>query len=168
MFEIGSILSTAENGSVVTEAYLKFKDLSQLGGGSYADLYDKLSHYISTLTGTENGKPVYYVYLKVNIQYDDLSRHPDLIELEDSFKDYVRVNAGYFSNVVAIAPYANINGEVIKDTTRRRIYPGLPTDFWKHGQAGIIDIADDIMPTKWYGRVHPFEFEFIVADAPFE
>lgn len=42
----------------------------------------------------------------------------------------------------------------------------LTTDFWKHGQAGIIDIADRIKPTYWYGKQHPFEFEFIVADNP--
>lgn len=42
----------------------------------------------------------------------------------------------------------------------------LTTDFWKHGQAGIIDIADKIYPTYWYGKQHPFEFEFVVADSP--
>ena len=42
----------------------------------------------------------------------------------------------------------------------------LTTDFWKHGQAGIIDIADKIYPTYWYGKQHPFEFEFVVADNP--
>ena len=42
----------------------------------------------------------------------------------------------------------------------------LTTDFWKHSQAGIIDIKDDIKPTYWYGRQHPFEFEFIVVDDP--
>ena len=42
----------------------------------------------------------------------------------------------------------------------------LTTDFWKHGQAGIIDIADEIAPTHWYGKQHPFEFEFVVADNP--
>lgn len=41
----------------------------------------------------------------------------------------------------------------------------LTTDFWKHGQAGIIDIADDVYPTYWYGKQHPFEFEFIVNRA---
>jgi hypothetical protein len=39
----------------------------------------------------------------------------------------------------------------------------LSTDFWKHGQAGIIDIADDIYPTYWYGKQHPFEFECVVV-----
>lgn len=42
----------------------------------------------------------------------------------------------------------------------------LSTDFWKHGQAGIIDITEKIQPTKWYGKQHPFEFEFVVSDNP--
>ena len=42
----------------------------------------------------------------------------------------------------------------------------LTTDFWKHGQAGIIDIADKIYPTYWYGKQHPFEFECVVAGDP--
>lgn len=42
----------------------------------------------------------------------------------------------------------------------------LTTDFWKHGQAGIIDITEDIRPTYWYGKQHPFEFEFIAVDNP--
>ena len=42
----------------------------------------------------------------------------------------------------------------------------LSTDFWRHGQSGIIDITEDITPTKWYGKQHPFEFEFIVRDQP--
>lgn len=40
----------------------------------------------------------------------------------------------------------------------------LSTDFWKHGQAGIIDIQGDIKPTHWYGNQHPFEFEFVVRE----
>ena len=38
------------------------------------------------------------------------------------------------------------------------------TSFWKHGQAGLMEIKDDIKPTYWYGKQHPFEFEFIVAE----
>lgn len=62
------------------------------------------------------------------------------------------VNAGYYESVVAVIPKYNMQF--------------LTTDFWKHGQAGIIDIADKIYPTYWYGKQHPFEFEFIVADNP--
>lgn len=42
----------------------------------------------------------------------------------------------------------------------------LTTDFWKHGQSGIIDITDEIKPTYWYGKQHPFEFEFVVNTTP--
>lgn len=38
----------------------------------------------------------------------------------------------------------------------------LNTDFWKHGIGGNIDIADKVLPCKWYGVQHPFEIEFIV------
>lgn len=62
------------------------------------------------------------------------------------------VNAGQYESTVAIAPKWNLQF--------------LSTDFWKHGQAGSIDIADDIYPTQWYGRQHPFEFECIVVNDP--
>ena len=62
------------------------------------------------------------------------------------------VDAGYYESVVAIAPKWNMQF--------------LGSDFWKHGQAGLIDIADDIYPTYWYGKQHPFEFECIVVNDP--
>ena len=62
------------------------------------------------------------------------------------------VNVGYYESVVALAPRWNLQF--------------LSTDFWKHGQAGLIDIADDIYPTYWYGKQHPFEFECIVVNDP--
>lgn len=40
----------------------------------------------------------------------------------------------------------------------------LTTAFWKHGRAGLMKV--DIKPTNWYGKQHPFEIEFVVADNP--
>lgn len=68
------------------------------------------------------------------------------------YTDKTFVDAGYYQSVVAVIPKYNMQF--------------LTTDFWKHGQAGIIDIADKIYPTYWYGKQHPFEFEFVVADGP--
>lgn len=62
------------------------------------------------------------------------------------------VDAGYYESVVAVTPKWNLQF--------------LSTDFWKHGQGGIIDIADDIYPTYWYGKQHPFEFECVVVNDP--
>lgn len=60
------------------------------------------------------------------------------------------LNLGYYESSIGILPEDNLKF--------------LTTDFWKHGQAGIIDIADSIKPTKWYGKQHPFEFEFVIVD----
>ena len=68
------------------------------------------------------------------------------------FANGLEVDAGYYQSVVAVIPEYNLQF--------------LTTDFWKHGQSGIIDIADKLYPTYWYGKQHPFEFEFVVADNP--
>lgn len=72
--------------------------------------------------------------------------------IASGYTDRTFVDAGYYESVVAVIPKYNMQF--------------LTTDFWKHGQAGIIDIADKIYPTYWYGKQHPFEFEFVVADSP--
>lgn len=62
------------------------------------------------------------------------------------------IDAGCYESVVAIAPRWNLQF--------------LSSDFWKHGQAGIIDTSDIIYPTYWYGKQHPFEFECVVVNDP--
>lgn len=65
---------------------------------------------------------------------------------------YSTYNSGMLQQTIALIPEYNLQF--------------LTTDFWKHGQSGIIDLKDTILPTHWYGKQHPFEFEFIVADSP--
>lgn len=60
------------------------------------------------------------------------------------------INAGEYESSIAISSKWNLQF--------------LSSDFWKHGQAGIIDKAEDIKPTMWYGEQHPFEFEVVVHD----
>ena len=67
-------------------------------------------------------------------------------------EDICMIDAGYFESSVAITTSFNLTL--------------LSTDFWKHGQAGLIDICDKIYPTYWYGKQHPFEFECVVVDDP--
>lgn len=62
------------------------------------------------------------------------------------------INAGYYESTIAVTTKWNMQF--------------LTSDFWKHGQAGLIDVADDIYPTNWYGKQHPFEFECIVVNDP--
>ena len=49
-------------------------------------------------------------------------------------------------------------------TQEEKNKPNLTTDFYLHGQAGIFDIKENLYPTYWYGKQHPFEFEFVVND----
>lgn len=76
-----------------------------------------------------------------------------------SFAEYManknantQLTGGYIERTVAVIPQDHLEA--------------LSTDFWKHGQAGIIDIKEEVKPTYWYGKQHPFEFEFIVRDQP--
>ena len=62
------------------------------------------------------------------------------------------INMGQYQSTIAIAPKHNLQF--------------MSFDFWKHGQAGIIDITDTIYPTQWYGKQHPFEFECVVVNDP--
>lgn len=103
---------------------------------------------------SSGNKKVYLLNMKVTFTYYIFKNNDaNAKQFTEKFTTYQTVNGGYFENSIAVAPYDNIQL--------------LTTDFWKHGQAGIMDVADEIVPTKWYGKVHPFEFEFIVADNPF-
>ena len=77
--------------------------------------------------------------------------------------DYYNMKAAYRSgtSLVNAAQYESVVGVTTKWNLQF-----LTSDFWKHGQAGLIDIADDIYPTYWYGKQHPFEFECVVVDDP--
>ena len=99
------------------------------------------------------GKIVILLNIRANIIVTYNGETPSLGEAyTNGFKNGTQVNAGYYESVVAVTTKYNMQF--------------LTTDFWKHGQAGIIDIADKIYPTYWYGKQHPFEFEFVVADNP--
>ncbi len=100
------------------------------------------------------GKIVYLLNIKANIKvsYLDADYTPTLEEqhYKESFNNNLEVDAGYYKSVVAVAPKYNVSL--------------LTTDFWKHGKSGIIDISDKTYPSYWYGKQHPFEFEFVVTD----
>jgi hypothetical protein len=91
---------------------------------------------------------------KINILYDqDDTLSDDYYNMKAGYESGTTLmDAGYYESVVAVTPKWNLQF--------------LSTDFWKHGQGGIIDIADEIFPTYWYGKQHPFEFEVVVVNDP--
>lgn len=102
-------------------------------------------------------KIVRYLNIKANVFID--SNNKNFNATESYYNQFANgehatsmIDAGYFESSVAL-------------TTTPNLFL-LSTDFWKHGQGGIIDISDKIYPTYWYGKQHPFEFECVVVDDP--
>ena len=100
---------------------------------------------------------VRYLNIKAKIFIESESDHMSAQEayynqFANGDQNVCLIDAGYFESAVAVTTSFNLTL--------------LSTDFWKHGQGGLIDIADKIYPTYWYGKQHPFEFECIVVDDP--
>lgn len=105
--------------------------------------------------------PVVQLNLQCTIDYlySSESAPQDLDDYVAGWKDYVIYNAGLYQSSIAITKQ-----EVLDNGVNEGL--NLTTDFWKHGQSGIIDIKDKIKPCYWYGKQHPFEYEFVVVDNP--
>ena len=108
-----------------------------------------------------DGQVVRYINIRATIlvkfNYDNTS----LLEVyKTTFGDNSKedsegyINCGYYESTVAVTTEWNMQF--------------LTSDFWKHGQASLINpnLADDIKPTVWYGKQHPFEFEVCVVNEP--
>lgn len=95
--------------------------------------------------------PVAYLNIKANLSFTYDTKDDNISQYVQGWKDSMEANSGYYQNTVAV-----LVGNLASITT----------DFWKHGQSGIIDIKDKLKPCFWYGKQHPFEFEVVVADNP--
>ena len=123
--------------------YLVPQDISQAGLSSYYKIYKILNNKL----------------LAINIRAT--------LGIEESgsastFNKPTLINSGYYDFTLYFTFseffYNKQNTEVTKKL------PAFLTNFWKHGQAGIIDTQEHIKPCYWYNKQHPFEFEFVVKD----
>jgi hypothetical protein len=160
----------------------------------YTGSFDEYEYYIDEngKPWDDYVRPVYQLNIQATVHvivFEGVDR--SVKQYADGFKTYTELNGGFFTNSIAVTPYVNIDKfqrAKVKDEygvistmladqlelkewleakpNRSQVgwYPGLSTDFWKHGQAGLIDIADEIKPTHWYGKTHPFEFEVSVIE----
>ena len=125
----------------------------------------------SKLDGGYGNVPVIYLDIKCNIGLDipaSSVNYDNRTDYNAGWTDYITQNAGYYESSVALTLDSILSNPAIiqneDNTTTRPL--NLTTDFWKHGQSGIIDIKDKLRPTFWYGKQHPFEFEFVVVADP--
>lgn len=138
------------------------------------DQYFKLENGVLTLDNTKDidswikswKYPVVLLNIQCNVsaQYTANDIPIDVDEYIQGFKKYFSLNLSNYQSVVAITTKDILNNMALTPETKEM--PNLTTDFWKHGQAGIIDIKDQIKPCFWYGKQHPFEYEFVVVDNP--
>lgn len=101
---------------------------------------------------TVTQKKVYYLTVRVTPTFTYQGTNATYAEYIANKSANSKLTGGYIERTIAVIPKEHLDA--------------LSTDFWKHGQSGIIDIKEEIKPTMWYGKQHPFEFEFIVRDQP--
>lgn len=131
------------NVAIDRREYLVPQDISQAGLSSYYKIYKILNNKLlainirATLGTEESGST-------------------------STFDKTTLINSGYYDFTLYFTFseffYNKQNTEVTKKL------PAFLTNFWKHGQAGIIDTQEHIKPCYWYNKQHPFEFEFVVKD----
>lgn len=131
------------NVAIDKREYLVSQDISQAGLSSYYKIYKILNNKLlainirATLGTEESGST-------------------------STFNKTTLINSGYYDFTLYFTFseffYNKQNTEVTKKL------PAFLTNFWKHGQAGIIDTQEHIKPCYWYNKQHPFEFEFVVKD----
>lgn len=131
------------NVAIDKREYLIPQDISQTGLSSYYKIYkilnDKLlAINIRATLGTEESGST------------------------STFNKTTLTNSGYYDFTLYFTFSEFFYNK--QDTEVTKKLPAFLTNFWKHGQAGIIDTQEHIKPCYWYNKQHPFEFEFVVKD----
>ena len=86
---------------------------------------------------------------------------PSIVTL-NSITAETTISSNMSTEVIALTLSSIVENPLLTSDEKKRA--GLTTDFYLHGQAGIFDVAENLYPTYWYGKYHPFEFEFVVND----
>ena len=140
---------------------LFFISKNQLPSGSYETLleskpYETLLEYFNTKYKIDY-VPVYF---KINVEVG--------MDITD---DNQNDSNSYFTDTIGIV--LEYRDGIIDDKIRKGLENKfLRNGFYVHGKAGIFnelnynddDFDNQILPTKWYDRQEPFEFEFVVND----
>lgn len=111
---------------------------------------------------TCNGHQLYYLYFIV--------KATPYTEVEDAITKEKKITVGdTFKTVFGIvADYSKLANQADRDAYDKLMKNG----FYVHGRAGIFDEinyfdedrTNEILPTVWYDRQEPFEFEFVVNE----
>ena len=123
--------------------YLVPQDISQAGLSSYYKIYKILNDKL----------------LAINIR---ATLGTEQSGSASTFNKTTLINSGYYDFTLYFTFSEFFYNKQETEVTKK--LPAFLTNFWKHGQAGIIDTQEHIKPCYWYNKQHPFEFEFVVKD----
>lgn len=137
--------SEEEKNNVATDKreYLVPQDISQAGLSSYYKIYKILNDKL----------------LAINIR---ATLGTEQSGSASTFNKTTLINSGYYDFTLYFTFSEFFYNKQETEVTKK--LPAFLTNFWKHGQAGIIDTQEHIKPCYWYNKQHPFEFEFVVKD----
>lgn len=143
-----------KNKPIITNPESQKEDwINNILNDNYTICKDELGRRMYLDEGFNTDRLATLLNVRANVIVNYSNESPTLAESYiTKYSNGVNMDAGYYQSIIAVIPKYNMQF--------------LTTDFWKHGKSGIIDISDKIYPTYWYGKQHPFEFEFIVADKP--
>lgn len=119
---------------------------------------DNINYKIEMYDDNQNNADRYrvvnnYLYIS-NIALSEISYHTPAVKATPiSSQVTEQSNVSYGPTIYGTVGYTTNTGD-------------LTTSFWKHGQAGLMKTEGKILPCNWYGKQHPFEFEFLVLDNP--
>lgn len=139
--------------------------------------YNNFMSYWFTINGVVKDPIIPCVQLNIKCNIKSVGNNSDI----NGWETYQLNNAGYYESQVFLTLkdiyentsrtrnehgrwQANEHMNHITVGTLNVSLPTFETAFWKHGQAGIIDIKDRIKPCFWYGKQHPFEFEYVTGN----
>ena len=132
--------------------------------------YMLLRKYMYTIAGVPREPVIPCVQLNIRCRIGlKNNKNYTMIGGKEAWDKYVDTNSGYYDSQVFLTLDEILNNTTVANRTATVDgitvkLPTFETDFWKHGQAGIIDVQEKIKPCYWYHKQHPFEFEFIVGN----
>lgn len=135
-----------------------------------------LSHWMTINNQVKDSIiPCIQLNIRCNISVTGTNSDPN------SWNQYQTTNAGFYESQVFITLFdiynnssrtreegrwssREVNTLVLTNPSLTINLPTFETKFWKHGFAGLIDAQDRIKPCFWYGKQHPFEFEYVTGN----
>ena len=146
--------------------YFSFDRNTSKGLSLFNDYYyTKLYYTKQSDVRYEIEKDHWQIYKDIKIEENIIKIKKDLFNEHKIIIVYITPiynNIRYQTETLAFTTKEIVENQALTQEDKQKF--NLTTDFYLHGQAGIFNVVENLYPTHWYGKFHPFEFEFVVND----